>query len=494
MSLHDKQRYSLVTLKGQGAPDAISLTPGQEVAQIEAELRTLGLRRGHKCPFCRLPVPETGRWNSKDCGLMYRGLCPNAKPRVNALGRRLRHLREAAEAEGVAEAVAEGLVAAYQGAPAPEVAEEIVWSAPAEAHDAPAARKERCACLIDGQRCRKLVLEADDWVVSLGDWDPERYCSQDCAQAERARAEKVLESAPEPAPSTKAKPLQRSHDGGLAGMIAACAKPPDEEKEETSSEVDEDEDESSADAASSVDDAPPAPHPGRVAGVVRKVVGNHGYIRLEGVKRQKDAPDGRGNEAHFEQKHVRAEERARRGDLRVGDRVHFRLVKAPESKDVRYAKVKAVDIAPLSGMPTPAPRPAADAPSGDALVDALHAWIVGQGKTRVDGGALTKFWAAHPSVPRAPKGQTAAHIMKHGGSLLRYENFEQGERGGRTKSSSARAPRRRQGRRRRPARGRSAPSRGGRARGAAGTASSSARRARRTSSSTSPASGRAYSR
>lgn len=121
MSLHDKQRSSLVTLKGQGAPDAISLTPGQEVAQIEAELRTLGLRRGHKCPFCRLLVPDKLRWKTQggkqDCPLMYRGNCPGAKTGVNALGRRLRHLREAAEAEGVAEAVAEGLVSAYQGAP-----------------------------------------------------------------------------------------------------------------------------------------------------------------------------------------------------------------------------------------------------------------------------------------------------------------------------------------------------------------------------------------
>ena len=33
----------------------------------------------------------------------YRGNCPNAKPRVNALGRRLRTLREAAEAEAVAD-------------------------------------------------------------------------------------------------------------------------------------------------------------------------------------------------------------------------------------------------------------------------------------------------------------------------------------------------------------------------------------------------------
>ena len=93
MSLHDKQRSSLVTLKGQGAPDAISLTPGQEVAQIEAELRTLGLRRGLKCPFCRLLVPDKLRWKTQggkqDCPLMYRGNCPGAKTGVNALGRRV---------------------------------------------------------------------------------------------------------------------------------------------------------------------------------------------------------------------------------------------------------------------------------------------------------------------------------------------------------------------------------------------------------------------
>ena len=58
MSLYDRQRSSVVTLKGQGAPDHISRTPGQEVAQIEAELRSLGVRKGHKCPFCRLPVPD----------------------------------------------------------------------------------------------------------------------------------------------------------------------------------------------------------------------------------------------------------------------------------------------------------------------------------------------------------------------------------------------------------------------------------------------------
>ena len=71
MSLYDRQRSSVVTLKGQGAPDHISRTPGQEVAQIEAELRSLGVRKGHKCPFCRLPVPDKLRWKTqgggKDC-------------------------------------------------------------------------------------------------------------------------------------------------------------------------------------------------------------------------------------------------------------------------------------------------------------------------------------------------------------------------------------------------------------------------------------------
>ena len=76
MSLYDRQRSSVVTLKGQGAPDHISRTPGQEVAQIEAEQRTLGVRKGHKCPFCRLPVPDKLRWKTqgggKDCPLMCR--------------------------------------------------------------------------------------------------------------------------------------------------------------------------------------------------------------------------------------------------------------------------------------------------------------------------------------------------------------------------------------------------------------------------------------
>ena len=263
MSLYDRQRSSVVTLKGQGAPDHISRTPGQEVAQIEAELRSLGVRKGHKCPFCRLPVPDKLRWKTqgggKDCPLMYRGNCPNAKPRVNALGRRLRTLREAAEAE----AVADTLVASATATQEVHEETEIVWSAPADAEDdeEPAARKKRCACVKDdGTRCRELVLGADDWDASMGDWDPERYCSQDCARAEERRAARILaERAPAPAPSTKPKrPLQRSHDGGLAGMIAACAKAPEEAAAEETSE-DEDEDESSVDD----DEAPPAPAPGR---------------------------------------------------------------------------------------------------------------------------------------------------------------------------------------------------------------------------------------
>ena len=40
----------------------------------------------------------------------------------------------------------------------------------AEADDEPAARKKRCACVTDeGQRCRELVLGADDWDASMGD-------------------------------------------------------------------------------------------------------------------------------------------------------------------------------------------------------------------------------------------------------------------------------------------------------------------------------------
>ena len=160
---------------------------------------------------------------------------------------------------------------------------EIIWSAPAdaEADDEPAARKKRCACVKDDdQRCRELVLGADDWDASMGDWDPERYCSQDCARAEERRAARILaERAPAPAPSAKPKrPLQRSHDGGLAGMIAACAKAPEEAAaEETSSSEDEEDD----DDESSVDDEA-APAPGRVVGTVRKWDGRRGFIRLEG--------------------------------------------------------------------------------------------------------------------------------------------------------------------------------------------------------------------
>ena len=68
--------------------------------------------------------------------------------------------------------------------------------------------------------------------------------------------------------------------------------------------------------------------------------------------------------------------------------------------------------------PRPAPAAAAAPSSGDAFVDALHAWIVGQGKTRIEGGALGLFWEAHPSVPRPTR--TAAHIEAHGGGLLRF--------------------------------------------------------------------------
>ena len=92
--------------------------------------------------------------------------------------------------------MADDLVSAYQGV-AREVQDEaeIVWSAPADAEDdeEPAARKKRCACVKDdGQRCRELVLGADDWDASMGDWDPERYCSQECALAEERRAARIL--------------------------------------------------------------------------------------------------------------------------------------------------------------------------------------------------------------------------------------------------------------------------------------------------------------
>merc|ERR1711938_30856 len=154
---------------------------------------------------------------------------------------------------------------AYRGVAEAEVQDEaeIVWSAPADAaeDEEPAARRQRCACVKDdGQRCRELVLGADDWDASMGDWDPERYCSQECALAEERRAARILaERAPAPAPSTKPKrPLQRSHDGGLAGMIAACAKPPEE-------------------AAAAA--------PGRVVGRVRKWDGHKGWIRVEGAQR-----------------------------------------------------------------------------------------------------------------------------------------------------------------------------------------------------------------
>ncbi len=246
-------------------------------------------------------------------------------------------MREAAEAE----AVADDLVSAYQGV-AREVQDEaeIIWSAPAdaaEADDEPAARKKRCACVTDdGQRCREFVLGADDWDASMGDWDPERYCSQDCALAEERRAARILaERAPAPAPSAKPKrPLQRSHDGGLAGMIAACAKAPEEAaaEETSSSEDEEDEDESYVDD----DEAAPAAAPGRVVGTLRKWDGRRGFIRLEG-----QASDA-----------VLFEDNVRGGaTLRVGDRVEFAL--RPGKKHA-----SAVDVAPAAAA-APAAAPAA---------------------------------------------------------------------------------------------------------------------------------------
>ena len=143
------------------------------------------------------------------------------------------------------------------------------------------------------------------------------------------------------APSTKPKrPLQRSHDGGLAGMIAACAKAPEEAAaEETSSSEDEDdEDESSVDD----DEAPAAPAPGRVVGTVRKWDGRRGFIRLEG-----QASDA-----------VLFEDNVRGGaTLRVGDRVEFALRSGKKHPS-------AVDVAPLAGAaPTAARRPAAPSAS-----------------------------------------------------------------------------------------------------------------------------------
>ena len=334
---------------------------------------------------------------------------------------------------------------AYRGVAEAEVQDEaeIVWSAPAdaaEADDEPAARKKRCACVKDdGQRCRELVLGADDWDASMGDWDPERYCSQECALAEERRAARILaERAPAPAPSTKPKrPLQRSHDGGLAGMIAACAKAPEEAAAEETSE-DEDEDESSVDD----DEAPPAPAPGRVVGRVRKWDGHKGWIRVEGAQRQKDAPDGRGNqEAFLERKQVRGGVA-----LRDGDRVEFTLTKA-----ARFKNFTAVDVAPAAAAAAAAAPARA---SGDAFVDALYAYIVGQGKTRIEGGALSLFWEAHPSVPR-PKLRFKAHIKAHGGGLLRYVE----DQGGATTSRSS--GRGRRGRSRgRPSAGPRGPPRG----------------------------------
>ena len=214
---------------------------------------------------------------------------------------------------------------------------------------------------------------------------------------------------------------------------------------------------------------------------MRKWDGHKGWIRVEGAQRQKDAPDGRGNqEAFLERKQVRGGVA-----LRDGDRVEFTLTKA-----ARFKNFTAVDVAPAAAAAAATAAAAAPArASGDAFVDALYAYIVGQGKTRIEGGALSLFWEAHPSVPR-PKLRFKAHIKAHGGGLLRYVE-DQG--GATTSRSSARAPRRRRRRRRgrRRARARPARSRGGRGRAAPATASSSARRARRTSLSTSRASGRA---
>ena len=46
-------------------------------------------------------------------------------------------------------------------------------------------------CGREGQRGREGVLGADDWDASMGDWDPERYCSQKCARAEERRAARL---------------------------------------------------------------------------------------------------------------------------------------------------------------------------------------------------------------------------------------------------------------------------------------------------------------
>ena len=580
----------MVTLKGQGAPDHISRTPGQEVAQIEAELRTLGVRKGHKCPFCRLPVPDKLRWKTqgggKDCPLMYRtartpkfqgalGRRPWARRlrtstrgphprgnqsvntrRVDGAGRRLRFdcVRRPRPRP-----VADNLVNAYQGV-AREVQDEaeIVWSAPADAEDdeEPAARKKRCACVKDdGQRCREVVLGADDWDASMGDWDPERYCSQDCARAEERRAARILaERAPAPAPSDEAEAAApavarrrpRGHDRGLREAPEEAAA------EETSSSEDEDEDEDE----SSVDDdeAPAAPAPGRVVGTVRKWDGRRGFIRLEG-----QASDA-----------VLFEDNVRGGaTLRVGDRVEFALrpgKKHPSAVDVApLAAAPAPTAAPAAGRvvgvvrkfdgasgwitltggktggkhrveaiaarnvrpgealaagdevdfvaeepprnvrngsltardvarrrapaPRPAPAAAAAPSSGDAFVDALHAWIVGR-KARQASRAAP--WAS--SGRRTPRCRGRSSGRAHRGARRRFAPLRRGPGGHNhieivgegSASAPAPAPRAPPGSRARPAR-----SRGGRGRAAPATASSSARRARRTSSSTRAASGRA---
>ena len=81
MSLYDRQRSSVVTLKGQGAPDHISRTPGQEVAQIEAELQIpgskqiIGLDRGctEIVSSDRVKLKSKGVTNGSFIGLKYPG-------------------------------------------------------------------------------------------------------------------------------------------------------------------------------------------------------------------------------------------------------------------------------------------------------------------------------------------------------------------------------------------------------------------------------------
>ena len=289
----------------------------------------------------------------------------------------------------------------------------------------------------------------------MGDWDPER-CSQDCARSRGARAARVLaERAPAPAPSTKpkrpapavARRRPRGHDRGLregprggggGGDVVVRGR----EETRTSPLVDDDEAGAGA---------------GAVVGTVRKWDGRRGCIRLEG--QASDAvlfdPNVRGgatlrvgDRVEFAlragKKHPSAVEVASRGGRPVGrprrrtscasstgrvagsrSRPATGTASRPASigtwEDPKKAEERSRRATGSTSWPRnrpgtsatgrsrpatspssarPAPRPAR--PPRLRRLDtfrrrALCVSIVGQGKTRIEGGALGLFWErGHP--------------------------------------------------------------------------------------------------